>query len=345
MKLSRPLLAALVCVSAPVAAAPFQIATAPGSGSPLVKTFDHASASMSFLASDSAVSGGARIALGDVNGDGVPDILTATGTSSLVNVFSGADLSTLHSFFAFGETWNKGLFIASGDLNGDGRDDIIASAAGGDLPIVAAWSGSDLTPIRNFFPYAAGGGGVRVAAGDINADGKDDIITAPGNETGGQIRVWSGATGQELYSFYSYSAFTGGVFVAAGDIDGDGVDDIVTAPDAGAAPQVKVFSGADARLLMSFLAYAPSMTGGVRVAVGDVNGDGRADIVTAPGPGYAPQVQVFSGNDLSLLSSFLAYDSAFRGGVFVAAIPEPTGSILLMATLAGLLLRRRPFPG
>jgi hypothetical protein len=56
----------------------------------------------------------------------------------------------------------------------------------------------------------------------------------------------------------------------------------------------------------------------VRVAVGDVNGDGRADIITAPGPGGGPDVRVFDGTSAALLSESLPYDAAFSGGVFVA---------------------------
>ena len=61
---------------------------------------------------------------------------------------------------------------------------------------------------------------------------------------------------------------------------------------------VKVFSGADRSVLHSFLAYGLGFTGGVRVAAGDWDGDGRAEIVTAPGSGAAPHVKVFEGGTL-----------------------------------------------
>ena len=69
----------------------------------------------------------------------------------------------------------------------------------------------------------------------------------------------------------------------------------------------------------AFLAYDPLFLGGVHVALGDVDGDGTADIITGAGTGGGPHVRVFSGADLSELASFFAYSPAFVGGVTVAA--------------------------
>jgi cyclophilin family peptidyl-prolyl cis-trans isomerase len=114
------------------------------------------------------------------------------------------------------------------------------------------------------------------------------------------------------------SIFTGGVSVAAGDVENDSFPDIVTGAGPGGVPQVQVISGATGNLARSFLAYDPSFTGGVNVAVGDINGDGFADIITGPGPGSAPVVNIFSGKDGSLIRSFFAYGPSMTGGVNVA---------------------------
>jgi autotransporter-associated beta strand protein len=167
-------------------------------------------------------------------------------------------------------------------------------------------------------------GGVRVATADLTGDGVPDIITAPGPGGGPHVRIFNGVTGQQLAapfgSFYAFApGFTGGVFVAAGDVNGDGMPDIIVGAGAGGGPHVKVFSGANGSLLASFYAYHPNFRGGVTVAAGDVNNDGKVDIVTGAGPGGGPQVKVFSGANLSVLASFYAYSSASNGGVFVAA--------------------------
>jgi hypothetical protein len=124
----------------------------------------------------------------------------------------------------------------------------------------------------------------------------------------------------ELRILLAYDlTFTGGVFVGAGDVNGDGRDDVITAPGAGGGPHIKVFSGFDGSVLQSFLAYTAGFTGGVRIAGADVNGDGRADIIAAPGFGGGPHVRVFSGaTGGMLLYEFFAYQNTYTGGVFVA---------------------------
>ncbi len=131
-------------------------------------------------------------------------------------------------------------------------------------------------------------------------------------------RVFSGSNGQELAGFYAYPAnFIGGVSVAAGDVNGDGKADIVTGAGAGGGPLVRVFRGDTYAELFSFYAYSPSFAGGVNVAAGDVNNDGRADIITGAGAGGGPHVQVFSGLDRTVLKSFFAFSGTFTGGVTV----------------------------
>src|SRR5262249_21984946 len=135
---------------------------------------------------------------------------------------------------------------------------------------------------------------------------------------GPHVRAFSGASpNTELRSFFAYAAnFTGGVNVAAGDVTGDGKAEIITAPGAGGGPHVKVFSSAGA-LLKSFFAYSPTFAGGVTVAARDVDGDGRADVVTGAGAGGGPHVRAFRGTNLSPLHSFFAFDPDFLGGVYV----------------------------
>jgi hypothetical protein len=105
--------------------------------------------------------------------------------------------------------------------------------------------------------------------------------------------------------------------VATGDVNGDGTPDIITALGLGRAPQIKVFDGANGQLVRVLPGFEKTFFGGEYVATGDVNGDGRADIIVSRGTGKS-DIRVFDANG-SILSSFFAYAPNFTGGVHVAA--------------------------
>jgi hypothetical protein len=152
----------------------------------------------------------------------------------------------------------------------------------------------------------------------VNGDGFADIITGADAGGGPHVQVFSGKDLTVLKSFFAYAPiFSGGLYVAAGDVNGDGLADIITGAGAGGGPHVQVFSGKDGTVLQSFFAYAPTFTCGVRVAAADLNGDGRADILTGTGPGGGPHVHGYSGVNLDDLDSFFAYDALFHDGIFV----------------------------
>jgi hypothetical protein len=126
------------------------------------------------------------------------------------------------------------------------------------------------------------------------------------------------------------ASFSGGVSVAAGDVNGDGAFDIITGAGAGGGPHVKVFGfGAPApalgalRDLASFYAYDANFRGGVSVGSGNIDGFGADEIITGAGAGGGPHVKAFSratNGTLSTVSSFFAYVSSFRGGVKVGSM-------------------------
>ncbi|MDY3557349.1 autotransporter-associated beta strand repeat-containing protein, partial [Gemmata sp. JC717] len=236
------------------------------------------------------------------------------GTVRPVDPVTGAPGTPITAFAGFGGE----IRVASGDVNGDGLADTItgagAGAAGGHVKVFAA----DGTLLYSFLAFSGFSGGVFVATGDVNGDGREDIVVAADAGAAPHVKVFSGKDGSLLQSFLAYDAgFRGGVRVSTGDVNGDGFDDIITGSGPGSAPHVKAFSGKDGSLLRSFLAYDAGFGGGVYVAAGDVNGDGRDDIVTGTGPGTRAHVKVFSASDGSLLQSFFAYDAGFRGGVRV----------------------------
>jgi len=116
-----------------------------------------------------------------------------------------------------------------------------------------------------------------------------------------------------------FANFIGEVTDLPIDVNDDGVVDLVAAPMVGGGPHIKVIDGKTGAEWLSFFAYAPEFHGGISLGVGDINGDGRADIITGAGIGGGPHVQAFSGVDGSELFNGFAFDSNLRGGVFVAS--------------------------
>ncbi|HJZ56008.1 MAG TPA: VCBS repeat-containing protein, partial [Gemmataceae bacterium] len=262
----------------------FATGAGPG-GSPHVKVLSAVDNQLisSFIAYDPLFTGGVRVAMGDVNGDAVPDIITVPGRGGgpNVKVFSGTDSTLLQSFMAYDPSFRGGLWVAAGDLDGDGIDEVITGASTGGAPHVKAFKVTD-----------------------------GNIVTSLVNE--GAVAT--------LRSFFAYdTSFTGGVTVAAADINGDGKAEIVTAPWAGGGPIVKVFSGVDSTLLRSFVAYDPTLRSGLSLAAGDLDGDGKDEIVTGPWVGGGGHVRVFDGSGRQE-SDFIAFDPSFTGGLSVDVI-------------------------
>ena len=266
--------------------------------------------------------GGAQVAVGDVNGDGVEDVIVAAnaGGGPQINVYDGSTGQLIRSFYGMAAGFTGGVYVAAGDVAGTGYADIIVGAGAGGGPQVNIFDGLTGQLVRSFDAFAANfTGGVRVATGKVMGDGNEDIIAAAGPGGGPQVTIFDGKGGQMLASFYAFAAgFTGGVSVAAGDLYGSGHDDIVVGAGQGGGPQVAVFDMASRQLLASFYAMDPSFRGGINVAVGEST-TGRPTIEAGAGPGGGPQVTAFDAQTLALLGSFFAYDPSVHGGVNPAA--------------------------
>ena len=208
--------------------------------------------------------------------------------------------------------------------------------------------------IRTIVPFGAGyTAGVRVATADLSGDGTPDLIAATGPGVANQVKVYDGRTGNLVASLQPFEAsFDGGLNLAVGDLTGDGRPDLVVAAGAGGGPRVAIFDGRSLmpgntpkKLVGDFFAYESSLRNGATVSVGDVNGDGKADLVTGAGPGGAPRVTVFSGADIlanrganstRIADFFVAGDSTSRQGTNITVKDvDRDGRADLVATDAG----------
>ncbi|MCY2971324.1 MAG: FG-GAP-like repeat-containing protein [Planctomycetota bacterium] len=278
-----------------------------------------------FFAFAPSFRGGVRVASGDVTGDGIADVVVAAGPGGgpQVNVYDGTSLQLVHSFYAYNAAFDDGIFVAVGDVNGDGYADIITGAGQGGGPHVQVFSGQNYSNIASFFAYnPAFTGGISVASGDVNGDGYSDVVVGAGPGGGPHVLAVSGlqlsqGTQVVLASFFAFDpGINQGVFVGAGDYNGDIVSDIVVAAGPGGGPHIKVFNGSGTSLIDTFFAYDINFAGGLSVAMADINNDGVAEIITAPYTNGGPEVKVFRYQK-GQLYNFYAYDPLFTGGVFV----------------------------
>src|SRR5262245_7503242 len=255
--------------------------------------------------------------VGDVDGDGVPDIAASAPQSNLVRLFSGATgllLSTLAG--PPGSSLFGHAMAGVGDVDGDGVPDVAVGdpafgSNDGAARVISGASGTQI-PGLAFFGNPFQRLGLSVAGlGDVSGDGVPDVIVgAPpfpiGSTDPPQARAYSGATGALLYVLSSSSPDDSfGTSVSGiGDMSGDGVRDVIVgAPRASPggvtfAGRATIFSGSTG-VAIPGLAFSGAsqgdQLGGAVAAAGDVNGDGVPDAVAGAtqfffftqGPGFA----------------------------------------------------------
>jgi hypothetical protein len=178
-----------------------------------------------------------------------------------------------------------------------------------------------------FRPFPGNPGGVRVTTADVSGDGIPDIIAAAGPGGGPRVIIYDGQNGAILQDFLAFeSSFTGGLFVSAADLNGDGRADLVVSPDVGGGPRVRVLSGGNPNAVIAdFMGIDdPNFRGGARTAIGDINGDGTTELVVGAGMGGGPRVAIWNGQSLlagspnRLVPDYFAFENTLRNGVYLS---------------------------
>jgi hypothetical protein len=272
---------------------------------------------------------GVNIASGDIDGDGIDEIITAPGPNPIMpaelRIYDrNGTLMTNLSMFAFDNlTYLYGGKVASADFDVDGHYEVIAGTgpANANEAYVKIFvynpatqklvdSGIDLFPYTSNF-------GANVAAGDIDGDGTPELITSPGpgSKNLGIIKVWTidtslgvGQWSTSLVKEFTVQAeYKYSVTIASGDVNGDGKDEIITGdgPHNKARDVVRVFDQ-DGVLLNVWQAGTAFDGYGAIVASGDLDNDGIAEILVAPGPGSGNQahIKIFEQDGTEILNFY-----------------------------------------
>ncbi len=194
----------------------------------------------------------------------------------------------------------------------------------GNAPVVQLYDATGNLKFRTNAFDANATGGVRVAVADVNGDGIADVVAGTGPGVEAEVRVIDGKTGAVIFSSRPFQGFTGGTFVAAGDMDGDGLAEFAVSPDQGGGARVIVYRGLGLIQTISFLDIDDlKFRGGARVGMADLNGDGRADLIVSAGFMGGPRVAGFEGSGLltgvtkKLFNDFFAFEETLRNGAYV----------------------------
>lgn len=256
--------------------------------------------------------GSVRVAFGDVNGDRVTDIICSQGgepgTGSLgeVVIFDGQEALRGKSIelarFQPYANFAGGVFVAAVDLNFDGFDELITSpGAGGNghikvfnFNVNSRFTQNNFQLVGSFLAYPGFGGEVRLTTMKGTGIYERYIVTTTGpGTTDSDVRLFSQTNFMDFQSlqlarqFIPIPGYTGGLSVAAGDVDGDNVDElflgeITASTTAGSKIHIRGILPENAGLRSEFVPYSGFM-GEIRVGAADVDSDGREEVLSGTG--------------------------------------------------------------
>lgn len=214
------------------------------------------------------------VAIGDLNRDGIPDLVTANYIASTVSVLLGNGDGTFGAKADYAA--GAGPYsVAIGDLNGDGKPDLVTANSAEDSLSVLLGNGEGAFGAK--VSYAVGNEPRSIAVFDLNRDGKPDLVTA--NYWGG-VSVLLGKGGGTFGAKTDYETGANANSIAIADLNGDGTPDLVTANSGNLPGSVSVFLGVGDGTFGTRAQYRAGEAG-ASVAIGDLNGDGNFDLVTA----------------------------------------------------------------
>ena len=256
------------------------------------------------------------------------------GAKSRVKILH-QDGSKNNAFRAFEKSWTGGGDIAVGDVTGDGASDVITVKGDGGPATVRIFSRTG-TLISSFDALSfSRESGARVALGDIDGDGTDEIIIGSGPGKRSIVKAFE-ADGTLIWRKNAFKKnHAGGVDVASGDFDGDGIDEVVVGAASRTKAKIAVFDENGKRQKV-FRAFQPSYKGGVNLAAGDIDNDGQAEIIIGSGGDMPGRVKLYESGGKRISRTFNPFGNSFTGPVDVAVADwEQDGKYEIIMSQAG----------
>ncbi|MFA6391417.1 MAG: L,D-transpeptidase family protein [Patescibacteria group bacterium] len=253
----------------------------------------------------------------------IPRIVFATESRSPeVKVYSTDDYSEDKAFMAYDESFQGGASVAVGDVRGDKEEEIIVAPGVGGGPHVKIFD-SNGNMIFSFLAYDAEyKKGINITTGDLDGNGKDEIIVGTRSGATPHVRVFDGNGNPKFtMGFFAYKGdFRGGVNVTTCDVDGDGDKEIVTGAGPGGGPHARVFEKDGAFTGMDFFPFTADYRGGLSVACGNVDGGAKEELIFGVQSSDDAWVKVYKMNDnKTVIGNFKAFPETFKRGINLAS--------------------------
>ena len=254
-----------------------------------------------------------RTVAGDINGDGRADFLQTSSDGTTISVLLGNGDGTTTPGATLTPAGGVSL-TALGDVNGDGKLDLAIANVAGTGVTVALGNGNGTFQAQS---HAFATGVTALALGDVNGDGRADLVTASGGDAiAVRLERGDGTFGDAIASVpYAHNGGTATYTLAVGDVTGDGRADIYVY-DHGLGGSFILGGSGDGhfQVVPPFASFPPYLfsTSYTAPTIGDVNGDGRLDVLLTP---------VSRGGRYGMITTDILLGTD-TGGLLTAAVPN-----------------------